>query len=208
MALGAKIKMNIGLKIRKLRKAKGLTLQELADSIGCSNQIISFWENDKTEPSPTLRKKLCAALGITEADLFSDLPPGAIEVKEFIKVPLLGTAPAGDKEWVEDEVETWYDLPKKLFKGGKKIYLVRARGDSMIEANIKAGDIVIVYFEAEAHNGNRVIAWIDDEVTIKKFYRYDKTIVLRPANPRYPEKTYTAKNKVHLRGVVKGVLFG
>jgi len=196
--------MNIGKKIKELRQKAGLTQQELAAKLGCSFQIISKWENNEAEPRSAQRKKLCEVFDISEAELFADLP--AIIPKNLINVPILGTAPAGPKEWTQDEVEDWIPLPDKIVKN-RRIYLIHAQGDSMIDAGIKPYSLVIVDADAQPVNGDIVVAKVDNEYTIKKFYQYGNTVVLRPANPKYKEQIYTKKNDIKLRGVVKGVLW-
>ena len=62
--------MNLGGRIRNLRKSKGLFQKELAHKIGVSPKTVCAWEKGINEPNPTQRRKLCQALGITEAELF------------------------------------------------------------------------------------------------------------------------------------------
>lgn len=77
----------------------------------------------------------------------------------------------------------------------------------MIEAGIKDGNKVIVDFQRQPDNGDIVVAWLNGgKYDLRKFYDYGNVIVLRPANPKYEEETYT-KNNIKLRGVVIGVFY-
>lgn len=199
--------MNIGQKIKQLRKERKLEQKELADKIGCTPKAISAWETGRREPRKKWRLKLAEIFGIAEAELYSDdsyLPSEAVLSRKQIKVPLLGEAPAGAKSWVVDEIEDWYEIPRELVKG-TKIYLLRVKGDSMIEAGIKDGSLVVVDFEAEIENGDIVVARVNDETTIKKFYRSGKQIILQPANPEYEPQVFTSEDDIDLRGKVVAV---
>jgi len=99
---------------------------------------------------------------------------------EAVRLPLLGTVAAGRPiEAVErqDRVE----VPKALLKGGENFVLL-VRGDSMIEDGIHDGDLVIVRKQPTAQNGQTVVAMIDGEATVKKFYPSNEGVELRPAN--------------------------
>lgn len=72
---------------------------------------------------------------------------------------------------------------------------------------IKNGDIVIVDADAKPKNGDVIVARIDDECTIKRFFKYGEAVVLKPSSPAYPEIEVTAKNHFIYHGVVEGVLW-
>lgn len=121
-------------------------------------------------------------------------------------VPLLGSAPAGIKNFTNDEVEEMIPFSKK-FTRGRRFYLLRVRGDSMIGVGIRDGDIVIVDADAMPEKGDAVVVLVDHECTIKKFFQYGETVVLEPANPKYERQEYNSANEIKLRGVVRGVLW-
>ena len=125
--------------------------------------------------------------------------------KGYTRVPILGSAPAGEKLGAEDHIEGYVDLPIDS-SSGKELYLLYVRGDSMLQAGLRDGSKVIVQHNKEARNGDIVVARIDDETTIKYLYKYDDTVVLRPANSAYEEQKYDKGNDIKIRGVVIGVL--
>jgi repressor LexA len=99
-------------------------------------------------------------------------------------VPLLGEVAAGTGVLAEENVEEVLPLPER-FTGAGHTFMLRVRGDSMIERGILDGDYVVVRAQPEAENGDTVIAGIpDDEATVKLFSRRRGKVVLTPANPR------------------------
>jgi repressor LexA len=120
------------------------------------------------------------------------------------RVPLLGTVAAGRPiealAAAEDVIlpDTWL--------GRRRTFALRVRGDSMIDEQIRDGDVVVVEESETARNGETVVALIDEEsVTLKQYYRVGRTIELRPANPTVPLLTYS-EERVRIQGVVIGVL--
>lgn len=83
--------------------------------------------------------------------------------------------------------QSYIDIPRWILGDlhPDQVYVVRARGNSMVNENILDGDYLIVKACAEAKDGETVIAILDGEATVKKFYRYKDKIVLKPANPAY-----------------------
>ena len=77
----------------------------------------------------------------------------------------------------------------------------------MLQASLRDGSKVIVQHNKEPQNGDIVVTRIDDETTVKYFYKYDDSIVLRPANRAYHELRYDKANDIKIRGVVIGVLW-
>ncbi|MFO1464238.1 MAG: transcriptional repressor LexA [bacterium] len=99
---------------------------------------------------------------------------------DAVRLPLLGTVAAGmPVEAIERQERI--DVPKALLKGGENFVLL-VRGDSMIEDGIHDGDLVIVRKQPTAQVGQTVVAMIDGEATVKKFYPGADRVELRPAN--------------------------
>lgn len=121
-------------------------------------------------------------------------------------VPLLGCAPAGVKNFTNDEVEEMIALPKSMTRG-RRFYLLRVRGDSMVGVGIRDGDIVIVDADAMPEKGDAVVILVDHECTIKLFYQRGGKVILEPANPKYERQEYDSENEIKIRGVVRGVFW-
>lgn len=121
-----------------------------------------------------------------------------------ISIPLLGEVAAG-KPLEMFSVEESLDVPESLWHG-RKVFALRVRGQSMVDAGIRDGDYLIVEPGQTADNGRTVVAEIDGHVTVKKLYRSPGGQVrLQPANPEMLPLIVSG-DQVRVRGVVVGVL--
>jgi repressor LexA len=118
-------------------------------------------------------------------------------------IPLLGEVAAGRPLEPFEHPEP-IEIPASLLRGGEN-FALRVRGDSMIDAGIRDGDIVIVRRQATADNGQTVVALVDGEATIKKYYRRGQHVELLPANPQV-SPIVVEWGDVHIRGVVVGLI--
>jgi repressor LexA len=117
-------------------------------------------------------------------------------------LPLVGEVAAGSPVVAEDRIEDYVTVPDQLASDGD--FLLSVRGDSMINAGILDGDLVVVRKQDDARNGEIVVALVDDEdATVKRYFRDEGRIRLQPENdtmePLYPER-------VAILGSVKAVL--
>jgi repressor LexA len=118
-------------------------------------------------------------------------------------LPFLGLVAAGSPtQAVEQEERLDFD---DLFAGPDH-YVLRVRGQSMIEDNIQDGDYVVIRRKESANDGDRVVAMIDDEVTLKRFYRDRNQIRLEPANKTMAPITVDSKDNAKILGVLVGVM--
>lgn len=120
------------------------------------------------------------------------------------ELPLLGVVAAGRPiEAVLTDERVW--VPLSMCSRGNN-FALRVRGDSMVEAYIQDGDIIVVEQRLLAENGETVVALVDNsEATVKRFYREGDEISLRPANRAYAPITLPAF-RVQIQGIVRGVL--
>ena len=121
-----------------------------------------------------------------------------------IELPLLGFVAAGSPIEAVATAES-ISVPEDLV-GKHDTYVLRVRGDSMIDEQIRDGDYVIVEDRKTAENGEMVIALLGgSDVTLKKFYRENAHVRLQPANPAMQPLTVPAE-QVQIQGVVVGVM--
>lgn len=124
--------------------------------------------------------------------------------ENHIEISLLGTISAGKPIEAVENRET-ISLPPELMGRGET-YVLKVRGDSMIEEHILDGDYVIVERRSQAQNGDTVVALIDGiEATIKKLFHTDEIIRLEPRNPTMKPMEFSP-NRVLIQGVVIGIL--
>jgi repressor LexA len=108
----------------------------------------------------------------------------AIQRRPVRHVPLVGDVAAGTDVLAQENVEEVLPLPAD-FTGEGDLFMLRVRGDSMIDAGILDGDFVVCRSQTTADNGEIVVAGIPgDEATVKTFTRRGSTVILEPANPR------------------------
>ena len=121
-------------------------------------------------------------------------------------VPLVGDVAAGTGVLAEENVEELLPMPEQ-FTGAGPSFMLRVRGDSMVEAGIYDGDYVVVRQQPEANNGDLVVAGIPDgEATVKTFSRRDGRVVLAPANAAYEPLVFDRGDEVTIFGKVVTVV--
>ena len=171
------------------------TLQEIGVQFGLSSPATVYKHVEQLVQKGYLRKAAHQGRGLQLVD------PEPIRT---VEVPLLGQVAAGRPIEAIAEPEM-INLPPD-FVGRKPTYVLRVRGNSMIDEQIRDGDYVIVEDRTTADNGETVIALLgEEEVTLKKYYREGPNIRLQPANPAM-EPVVIDENKVRVQGVVIGVM--
>lgn len=106
---------------------------------------------------------------------------GYYTTKEMVDVPIVGKVTAGMPILAVENIEDSFPLPID-FVGNSESFMLKVRGDSMIDAGILDGDLVLVKKQNVAQNGDIVVALIEDEATVKKFYKEKGFIRLQPQN--------------------------
>ena len=97
-------------------------------------------------------------------------------------VPVVGRVTAGIPILASENIEEYISIPNMLLGDGEH-YILGVRGDSMIDAGIMDGDFVVIKKQQDANNGDIVVAMIEDEATVKRFYKENGHIRLQPENP-------------------------
>ena len=103
------------------------------------------------------------------------------EAKQITEVPLVGTVTAGAPILAVEQVEGYIPYGGSV-SSDKSLFALRVKGESMINAGILDGDIIVAEQTPEARNGDKVVALIDDEATVKTFYREEDHFRLQPEN--------------------------
>ena len=185
--------------IRDFRSNRGFspTMQELADRLGVS-KVTVFQHLEALVEKGLIRKSRHKArsLALTNRVEFQD--------QHDQTLPLLGYIAAGAPiEAIQGDQKL--EVPSMFRKPGQN-FVLRVRGDSMIDEQIRDGDFVIVDSGSQPKNGQTVVALLENgEVTLKRFYREGTRIRLQPANEAY-EALYVPANELTVQGVVIGIL--
>jgi len=107
-------------------------------------------------------------------------------------IPLLGRVTAGQPVLAVENIEDWFPLAGDMSADEGRLFALRVRGDSMINAGIMDGDIVIVRSQETADNGAIVVALLGEEATVKRLYKEKTAIRLQAANPAYDDIVTTS----------------
>jgi repressor LexA len=125
---------------------------------------------------------------------------------KIITVPVVGRVAAGSPILAEENLEGTIALDSNLFKNNKNGFALKVTGDSMINAGIFDGDLVIVNPDEKVSQYDIVVARVDDEITVKNYEKKNNKIFLIPQNEKYEPIIVTDRNNFSLVGKVVGVL--
>ena len=208
-------KFDLGLKILIALREADITQTELAKKTGIKQNSISRYVANKVNPSYGNIRKVAHALnkplsyfdeGPEERE--SRKPHEAIIPSKMLRLPLLGTIPAGKPAIVgEGEVEAWYELPIE-FIGSETEFLLRVKGDSMMGEGILPGMYVGVSQKTEIRNGDIVVINIDDGYTLKRYYEKDGIVTLQAANKDVAPIIIGPKQHHLIRDIAKVTWYG
>ena len=144
-------------------------------------------------------------------ELRGDLLPSSR--RELVRVPVLGNIAAGEPlhippsdSWHTQEVDS-VELPPFLTRGKSELFALKVKGESMIDALVADGDLIVMEPVDQPENGDMVAAWLEDrgEVTLKHFHMENGVVTLQPANSTMEPIKVPAEN-VSVRGRVVGVV--
>lgn len=187
-------------------------------------QVLEFIrESVRNDGYPPTVREICTALGLSSPStvhahlanlerlgLLKRDPskPRALELagehRQVRPLPLVGRVAAGAPILAEENIEELVDVPSFLRRDDGD-FVLRVRGDSMVEAGIFDEDYVVVHPGEDAANGEIVVALVGDEATTKRFYREGASVRLQPENSLY-EPIIVSADEVRLVGKVVGVL--
>lgn len=197
--------------IKKKRKERGMTLEEVAAIVGVSRQTLSRYETGIIGNIPSDKIELLAkALHTTpaylmgweddNADVFSI--PNIEPPPKTYKVPRVGTIACGAPITAIQNIDTYDDVPDYIHCD----FTLLCKGDSMIDARINDGDVVYIKQQSDVDSGEIAAVLIDNEATLKRVYKKTNRIILRAANIKYDDLEYEDEqlNEIRILGKVVG----
>ncbi|MFD1511399.1 transcriptional repressor LexA [Lacimonas salitolerans] len=180
--------------IRRLaHRARAIEVMKLPEALGGT-------KDGQSLPAPSL--------SVIDGDRPDSRPTRAmpIEAVHALELPVMGRIAAGVPIEAIAQVSHHVAVPGAMVSGQGDHYALEVKGDSMIEAGINNGDIVIIRETQVAENGDIVVALIEDqEATLKRFYRRGASIALEAANPAY-ETRVLASDMVKVQGKLVGLI--
>lgn len=207
------------------------TIREIVDGAKLSSTSVANYNLDRLEERGYVERESGVSRGMSltdkamkEVGVVQDMVSAAVEaateaaaekMTQLVSVPLLGNIVAGEPIEVGNDAFLTYDeddavaLSSSMIPGGKKdgLFALKVSGESMIDAMVNDGDIVIMRQQEMAQNGDMVAVWLNssDTTTLKHFYHEGDQIRLQPANPTM-EPIYVEPSDVRVQGKVMMVL--
>lgn len=172
------------------------SVREICDAVGLSSPSTVHGYLKRLEQKGMIIKDDLKKRAIRLPDWQESIPD-----EEVVSVPLVGTVAAGMPILAQENIIEHFPLPIRFAKN-HDLFMLRVKGESMINAGILDGDYVIVERRQTAENGQMVVALLEDSATVKTFYREKDCIRLQPENDTL-EPIYT--KEIAILGVVKGV---
>ena len=174
----------------KLLEEKNLTSYQVSKNTGVSPQILSYWKNKRSKPSYRNLKKIADYLAVDVDYLMGESDNKLIkpEKKEHqIQMPLFTRLSCGTGSFVDDDVIEYISLPDTILKPNKEYFANYAKGDSMIDAGINGGDLLVFEKTNVLDNGSIGAFCVDNEEAVCKRIRKSEQglIMLLPANEKY-----------------------
>lgn len=158
--------------------------REIGDAVGLKSPSTVSKHLASLEERGFLRRSNTMSRPIDVRVFLRGSEPSRESAEDSVAVPVVGDIAAGVPISAEEHVDDLLTLPREL-TGRGRVFGLRVRGDSMIDAAICDGDIVVVRQQPEAHSGQIVAAMIDGEATVKVYRRRNGHVYLEPRNPAY-----------------------
>lgn len=189
-------------KLSRLLSDRGITQAELAGIMGVAASSVSAWCNGEKMPRMDKVEWIARYFNVMKTELLEDvsLPNNISLIHEMKKVPLIGNIACGTPILAEENITDYIDLPGHI----RADYALTCRGDSMINAGIRDGDVVYIRKQEAVENGQIAAVLVgDDEATLKRFYLMDGKVTLNAENPAYPPMVYVGEEirAVHVIGL-------
>ncbi len=164
------------------------TVREIAEGVNLSSSATVYTHLKKLEKNNYIKRKSSKprAIELQEKtlDLFAkdEIKPG--KSLNTINVPLVGNVAAGTPILAEENIEDYIPISSDFISGNNEVFILKVRGDSMIDAGIFDRDYIIVKKQNTAINGEIVVALMEDEATVKRFFKTDKFVKLMAENKK------------------------
>ncbi len=192
--------------LRRFREEKDYppSIRDILKACGISSTSVVDYNLKILEKEGYIRRDREVSRGIELLDR---------SLRRMMHVPILGYIAAGEPipvpssdTWEMEPLDT-VEVSSELVKGRSDVYALRVKGNSMVDALISDGDIVLMQQAATADNGEMVAAWLksEGEITLKKLFREPNRIRLQPANYQM-KPIYASPKNVEVQGKVIGVI--
>jgi len=203
-------------RLSEVMSQRNQTTYTLGEALSLSPSTISRYQNGKMEPKTTAVYAMASYLNVNPLWLMgydddkntTHIDKPYLAAKNLYPVtkkalPVLGNIAAGQPIFAEEHFEGYACADEDT----QADFCLRVKGDSMINARIYDGDIVFIHSQPDVEDGEIAAVLIDDEATLKRVYKLDDRIILRPENPIYKPLEYKAGCGKDIRILGKAVAF-
>ncbi|KAJ52524.1 LexA repressor [Clostridium tetanomorphum DSM 665] len=163
--------------IKEKIKEKGYppSVREICDAVGLKSTSTVHGHLQRLEKKGFIKRDPTKPRAIEITD-------GSLNMKEMVNIPIIGTVTAGSPILAVENIEDTFALPVNFVKSNKELFILKIHGESMIDAGIMDEDLAIIEKANSAENGDIVVALIENEATIKRFFKENDYIRLQPEN--------------------------
>ena len=181
------------------------TIREIGEAVDISSTSVVNYNLNALQKEGYIKRDRTVSRGIRLTEGLDGLRAAA----DLIRVPLLGRIAAGNPVPVPEDgfAGDTIELTRDIAPAGSDIYALQVRGDSMIDAFINDGDLVIMHYQETAQNGDMVAAWLknEEETTLKRYYYEGDRVRLQPENSQMAP-IYVAPDNLQIQGKVLAVI--
>jgi repressor LexA len=211
-------------RIKEILEERGVKQTWLANKLDKSYNMVNSYVQNRRQPSIDDLFRIADILHVNVEELLAKkerisdnkklnnpkITSESEEMESFVgkttKVPLIGTIACGTPIFAEENIEAYIPVSVRFIKPSYKYFILRASGDSMNEAGINNGDLVLIRQQKTAQNGELVVALIDDEATIKEFRQKENMILLKPKSKSDRYQPIILTSDFRIQGVVETVI--
>ena len=183
--------------IKRYMEKKDINAKQLAEILDFPYTTVLSWINATNYPRIDKIEQMADFFGVKKSDLIEDKIDAIINhhpdlhpIRNIRSVPILGTIACGSPIWAEENFEGYVGIDPMHMDGE---FALICKGDSMVDAEIHDGDIVLMKKVPDVDDGEIAAVLIDNEATLKKVYKRDDSLVLQPCNRNYGPIVYSAR---------------
>jgi len=197
-------------RIKEVIEEKGIKQTWLAEKLGKSYNMMNSYVQNRRQPRLDDLYKIAEILEVEARELLLTNDDNDIDKDnndgDVTKVPVVGKVSCGLPIYAEENVDSYISISKAIAKPNNNYFILYAEGDSMNEAGINSGDMVLIKQQQSANDGDLVVALIDDEATIKEFNKRNNMIILKPKSNNKKHQPIILTSDFRIQGVVADVI--
>lgn len=195
-------------RLKEALEIRDISAAELSRRLNINEGTVSQYKKGLYVPKQRRLYDISNILNVSIAWLMGDDVPmekisNLVPLKKIRYIPLLGRIACGEPILAEENIDGKLVLPDEVYAD----FALTCRGDSMIDARINNGDIVYIKQQPTVENGEIAAILIDNEATLKRFYKQGDTVILKPENSSLSPLVYTKEQLKNIKIIGKAVYF-